>query len=285
MDMANENSRRIGVRDLLNMHNFSLTNAREKSDEFKTPDGKAIYFFWKQAGGINIAIDPCLPFAPLQSIPGVEFSKKNPYGIRGGSSMADFPREYQGFRPKNERSKVGRLFVIQQASFSDFMNTLGDIFSGKLQPKKPDRLDARDTDIAAISASSDDIDVGDDNENADSECSGSQGYEQDPEMRSAVKQVNTGRNEKMEQLYSYLASPQFAQRIRSMLESFETMRADLDAEKRAMQRIWAKRQSQIDRLTGSMTSVVGELQAIAQDQLPQLDDVLELEVITDKGEL
>lgn len=94
-----------------------------------------------------------------------------------------------------------------------------------------------------------------------------------------LRQVNTGRNEKMEQLYNYLASPQFAQRIRSMLESFETMHADLDAEKRAMQRIWAKRQSQIDRLTGSMTSVVGELQAIAQDQLSQLDDVLVLEAI------
>lgn len=100
-----------------------------------------------------------------------------------------------------------------------------------------------------------------------------------------LKQVNTGRNEKMEQLYNYLASPQFAQRIRSMLESFETMRADLDAEKRAMQRIWAKRQSQIERLTGSMTSVVGELQAIAQDQLTQLDDVLELEAITDGSDL
>lgn len=100
-----------------------------------------------------------------------------------------------------------------------------------------------------------------------------------------LKQVNTGRNEKMEQLYNYLASPQFAQRIRSMIESFETMRADLDAEKRAMQRIWAKRQSQIDRLTGSMTSVVGELQAIAHDQLSQLEDVLELEAISDGSEL
>ena len=98
-----------------------------------------------------------------------------------------------------------------------------------------------------------------------------------------LKLVNTGRNEKMEQLYNYLASPQFAQRIRAMLESFETMRADLDAEKRAMQRIWAKRQSQIDRLTGSMTSVVGELQAIAQDQLTQLGDVLELEAISDES--
>ena len=100
-----------------------------------------------------------------------------------------------------------------------------------------------------------------------------------------LKLVNTGRNEKMEQLYNYLASPQFAQRIRAMLESFETMRADLDAEKRAMQRIWAKRQIQIDRLTGSMTSVVGELQAIAQDQLSQLDDVLELEAITAGSEV
>lgn len=99
-----------------------------------------------------------------------------------------------------------------------------------------------------------------------------------------LKLVNTGRNEKMEQLYNYLASPQFTQRIRSMLESFETMRADLDAEKRAMQRIWAKRQSQIERLTGSMTSVVGELQAIAQDQLTQLEDVLELEAIADGGD-
>ena len=100
-----------------------------------------------------------------------------------------------------------------------------------------------------------------------------------------LKQVNTGRNEKMEQLYNYLASPQFAQRIRSILESFETMRADLEGEKRAMQRIWAKRQSQIDRLTGSMTSVVGELQAIAQDQLTQLGDILELEAITDGSDL
>lgn len=94
-----------------------------------------------------------------------------------------------------------------------------------------------------------------------------------------LKLVNTGRNEKMEQLYSYLSSAQFAQKVRTMLEGFESMRADLDAEKRAMQRIWAKRQVQIERVTGSMANVVGELQAIAQDQLPRLDDVMELEHI------
>ena len=94
-----------------------------------------------------------------------------------------------------------------------------------------------------------------------------------------LKLVNTGRNEKMEQLYNYLSSAQFAQRVRTMLEGFESMRSDLESEKRAVQRIWAKRQTQIERVTVSMVSVVGELQAIAQDQLPQLDSVMELEAI------
>lgn len=94
-----------------------------------------------------------------------------------------------------------------------------------------------------------------------------------------LKLVNTGRNEKMEQLYNYLSSAQFAQRVRTMLEGFEAMRTDLESEKRAMQRIWAKRQTQIERVTGSMVTVVGELQAIAQEQLPQLDSVMQLEAI------
>ena len=94
-----------------------------------------------------------------------------------------------------------------------------------------------------------------------------------------LKLVNTGRNEKMEQLYNYLSSAQFAQRVRTMLEGFEVMRSDLDSEKRAMQRIWAKRQTQIERVTNSMVSVVGELQAIAQEQLPKLDSMMELDAI------
>lgn len=92
----------------------------------------------------------------------------------------------------------------------------------------------------------------------------------------SLRLVNTGRNEKMEQLYDYLASVSFAQKVRTMLESFEHMRSDLEAEKRAMQKIWAKRQAQIERVTGSMVNVVGELQAIAHDQLPQLEAIEQL---------
>jgi hypothetical protein len=96
-----------------------------------------------------------------------------------------------------------------------------------------------------------------------------------------LKLVNTGRSEKMEQLYNYLSSAQFAQKVRTMLEGFEAMRSDLESEKRAMQKIWIKRQTQIERVTGSMVTVVGELQAIAHEQLPRLDSMMQLEAIGD----
>ena len=92
-----------------------------------------------------------------------------------------------------------------------------------------------------------------------------------------LKIVNTGRNEKMELLYNYLSSTQFSQKIRTMLEAFESMQTDLEAEKRAMQRIWSKRQTQIERVTTSMTTVVGELQGIAQEALPQLEGIESLD--------
>ncbi len=60
------------------------------------------------------------------------------------------------------------------------------------------------------------------------------------------------------------------------------MRNDLEAEKRAMQKIWSKRQTQIERVTTSMTSVVGELQGIAHEAIPQLESLEMLEAITDE---
>lgn len=88
-----------------------------------------------------------------------------------------------------------------------------------------------------------------------------------------LRQANTGKAEKMELLYGYLTSPTFAQRVRTMLDSFRTMQQDLDAERRAMTKLWARRQTQIDRVTNSMSTVVGELQGLAQDALPSLNSI------------
>ena len=66
-----------------------------------------------------------------------------------------------------------------------------------------------------------------------------------------------------------------------MLDSFASMQSDLQAEKRAMTKIWAKRQTQIDRVTTSMLNVVGELQAISQNSLVELESVESLALLGD----
>lgn len=88
-----------------------------------------------------------------------------------------------------------------------------------------------------------------------------------------LKAGNEGRQDKMELLYDYLASPQFGQRIRTVVECFFLMKRELDSEKAAMQRIWKKRETQIERVTSNMMGICGELQAIAQNTLPGLDGI------------
>jgi hypothetical protein len=91
-----------------------------------------------------------------------------------------------------------------------------------------------------------------------------------------LRLMNTGKNEKMELLYNYLSSAQFTQRVRAVVETFVGMKKDLDQEKNAILKLWKKREGQIDRVATSMSGMVGELQAIAQDSLPQLEGIEQL---------
>ena len=100
-----------------------------------------------------------------------------------------------------------------------------------------------------------------------------------------LKQANAGRSEKMELLYNYICSPQFVQRVRSVVDGFSVMRKDLDAERQAMTRLWKKREMQLTRLTGGLLAIVGDLQGIGQEALPQLDVIAALPVPADDDEL
>lgn len=93
-----------------------------------------------------------------------------------------------------------------------------------------------------------------------------------------VEMINTGKEEKIAQLYTYMTSENFSRKIRTVVESFVTMKSQLDSEKRAMHKQWATREAQINRVTETMASFVGELQAIAQNALPQLDNIEHLEL-------
>ena len=86
-------------------------------------------------------------------------------------------------------------------------------------------------------------------------------------------QANLGRAENAERIYNYITSPQFMQRFKASRDAIAAMKADLEAEKAAMARLWKKRESQLERMDGGLLSVVGDLQGIGQDGLPQLDAV------------
>ena len=90
------------------------------------------------------------------------------------------------------------------------------------------------------------------------------------------RQANAGRSEKMELLYNYICSPQFAQRLKAVYDGFFTMREELEAEKAALARIWKKREAQLTRMQDGLLSVVGDLQGIGEDALPALDTIAAL---------
>jgi hypothetical protein len=91
-----------------------------------------------------------------------------------------------------------------------------------------------------------------------------------------LRQANHGRSEKVELLYNYLCSPQFTQRIKSVVEGFAAMRQDLEAEKMAMVRIWKKREAQLGRMQDGLLGVVGDLQGIGQEALAELETIAAL---------
>ena len=91
-----------------------------------------------------------------------------------------------------------------------------------------------------------------------------------------LRQANLGRNEKMALVYEYICSPQFAQKVKSVVEGFRVMREELEAERAAMTRIWKKREMQLTRMTSGILAVVGDLQGIGEEAVGQLESIAEL---------
>jgi hypothetical protein len=79
-------------------------------------------------------------------------------------------------------------------------------------------------------------------------------------------------------IYSYICSPQFAQRLKALYDGFVAMREELEAEKAAYARIWKKREASLTRMQDALLSVVGDLQGIGEETLPELEAVAALPV-------
>jgi hypothetical protein len=87
--------------------------------------------------------------------------------------------------------------------------------------------------------------------------------------RARVAGANKG--EKMEAVYDYLVSPQFALKLRAVYEAFTKMRAELDSERATTQQRWNRREKQIQLATAQLLGIAGDLQGLAQQDLRQLE--------------
>jgi len=70
------------------------------------------------------------------------------------------------------------------------------------------------------------------------------------------------KEEKLELLHRYLSGVEFRQRVEAVVEAFNAMRHDLDQERRAAERQWARRARQIDAVTLNVSGMYGDLQGI-----------------------
>jgi len=72
-----------------------------------------------------------------------------------------------------------------------------------------------------------------------------------------ARQASEGQQTKTEMIYQYLTGPRFRHRVEAIVEAFSTMQEDLDKERKAIMRQWAKREAQIERVMGATVGMYG----------------------------
>jgi hypothetical protein len=83
--------------------------------------------------------------------------------------------------------------------------------------------------------------------------------------------ISAGKGEKMEALYDYLTSPQFAQKLRAVYGTFRAMQEDLQKERNAAEQRLARREKQIATGMKELLGFAGDVQGLSQQALPQLE--------------
>ena len=115
MNNGRENTRDDYLK-IFKEYNFEREKKLNKSDEYKNiRQGVTLYFFWNQGSEseLDIAISPYFDHTLLLKLTGVRLKSSSEAGIRFGTSMRVFPRQYENYIPADSQSKVGRMLSIK----------------------------------------------------------------------------------------------------------------------------------------------------------------------------
>lgn len=86
-----------------------------------------------------------------------------------------------------------------------------------------------------------------------------------------ARQVSNGQQTKTEMVYQYLTGSRFRLRVEAIVEAFSSMKDDLDKERKAIMKQWAKRDEQIERVMGATVGMYGDLQGIAGKSIQEIE--------------
>ncbi len=100
---------------------------------------------------------------------------------------------------------------------------------------------------------------------------------------SAARLISQGQQTKAEMVYQYLTGTRFRQRVEAIVEAFNSMQEDLDKERKAIQKQWAKREQQLERVITATAGMYGDLQGIAGKSIQQVEG-LELPALASGAE-
>jgi hypothetical protein len=79
-----------------------------------------------------------------------------------------------------------------------------------------------------------------------------------------------GQHSKLDLLHSYVLTGEFRHRVEGIVEAVMTLRNDLESEIRSVQRLWAKREKQIDRAMLNTAGLYGDVGGIVGPSLPRI---------------
>jgi len=85
-----------------------------------------------------------------------------------------------------------------------------------------------------------------------------------------TRTTQAGQQSKAEQVYQYLTGSRFKQRVEAIVERFTDMRDEIDKERKFMTKAWAKREAQLSAMVDSTVGMVGDLQGIVGQAMPEI---------------
>lgn len=86
-----------------------------------------------------------------------------------------------------------------------------------------------------------------------------------------LRQSEVGKNQKMESMYNYLTSHEFAQRISAILEAFELLQKQVNDERKAFEKQWSAREKVLKQVIKNTSGMHGDLKGLIGASLPDLE--------------